>query len=193
MKRQPMQELDPAGLAAEHSQATLQQLAERLATLLGQCRRRIVFAESCTGGLVAASLATVPGVSEWLCGSAVTYRDQTKAQWLDVPEMVLENLGAVSEVVARAMATGALRHTDQADLAWSITGHLGPGAPESLDGVVFVGAAERCGAAIVDRSARRFLLSSKSRTTRQREATQCVLQEAVHDLECALRRGGNEG
>jgi len=118
-------------------------LVREIASLLRQSRRRIVFAESCTGGLVSASLARVPGISDFLCGSAVVYRLDTKAKWLDVSEALLRNPGPVSEAVARAMALGVLDHTPEADLAASITGHLGPNAPDDQDGLVFIGVARR--------------------------------------------------
>lgn len=118
-------------------------LVQEVATLLRKAQRRIVFAESCTGGLVAASLARVPGISAFLCGSAVVYRLDTKAKWLGVSEDLLLNPGPVSEAVARAMALGALAHTPEADLAASITGHLGPQAPDDQDGLVFIGIACR--------------------------------------------------
>lgn len=119
------------------------ELVGEVATLLRQTRRRIVFAESCTGGLVSASLARVPGISDFLCGSAVVYRVDTKSQWLGVSEALLLNPGPVSEVVARAMALGVLARTPEADIAASITGHLGPNAPDDQDGLLFIGVAHR--------------------------------------------------
>lgn len=121
----------------------LASLVEEVASLLQQSGRRVVFAESCTGGLVAAALARVPGISDFLCGSAVAYRLDTKSRWLGVPEAMLADPGPVSEVVARAMAFGVLGRTPEADLAASITGHLGPDAPGDLDGLIFVGIARR--------------------------------------------------
>lgn len=121
----------------------LEALVQEVAILLRQTRRRIVLAESCTGGLVSASLARVPGISDVLCGSAVVYRLDTKARWLGVSEDLLLNPGPVSEAVARAMACGVLIHTPEADLAASITGHLGPLAPDDQDGLVFIGVACR--------------------------------------------------
>ena len=118
-------------------------LVQEVASLLRQTQRRIVFAESCTGGLVSAALARVPGISDFLCGSAVTYRLDTKAKWLGVSESLLLNPGPVSEEVAREMALGVLALTPEADLAASITGHLGPHAPDDLDGLVFIGVARR--------------------------------------------------
>lgn len=118
-------------------------LVLEVATLLRTDQRRIVFAESCTGGLVSASLARVPGISDFLCGSAVVYRLDTKAKWLGVSEPLLVDPGPVSEVVAREMAHGVLAHTPEADLAASITGHLGPNAPVDQDGLIFIGVAHR--------------------------------------------------
>ncbi len=118
-------------------------LVQEVATLLERTKRRIVFAESCTGGLVSASLARVPGISGFLCGSAVVYRLDTKAKWLGVPAALLDDPGPVSEVVAREMALGVLAHTPEADLAASITGHLGPNAPDDQDGLVFIAIARR--------------------------------------------------
>ena len=123
-------------------------LVEEVASLLRQSRQRIVFAESCTGGLVSASLARVPGISEFLCGSAVVYRLDTKARWLGISEASLVDPGPVSDVVARAMAVGILSRTPEADLAASITGHLGPNAPGDQDGLIFIGIARRNAKAI---------------------------------------------
>ncbi|WP_237225720.1 CinA family protein [Rubinisphaera sp. JC750] len=115
--------------------------ARNLRTALENKNQRIVFAESCTAGLMATTLSQIAGVSEILCGSAVTYRNATKSAWLDVSQEVLDDpkIGPVSEVVARQMAFGVLHKTREASIAVSITGHLGPHAPENLDGVAFAG------------------------------------------------------
>ncbi len=122
---------------------SLKKSAVELAECLRKSGRRVVFAESCTAGLVSAALAQVPGISEFHCGSAVVYRLDTKTRWLDVPAELLIDPGPVSEAVARAMAVGVLMKTPEADWAASITGHLGPNAPEELDGLVFLGIARR--------------------------------------------------
>lgn len=118
-------------------------LVQEVAALLNRSRQRVVFAESCTAGLVAASLARVPGISEYLCGSAVVYRLETKSKWLDIPAALLDDPGPVSNVIASLMAERVLALTPEADFAVSITGHLGPNAPSDLDGVVYVGVARR--------------------------------------------------
>ena len=122
--------------------------AESLARRLAKRDVRVVFAESCTAGLVAALLARVPGVSEYLCGLAVTYRSRTKHDWLAVPQSDLDQYTAVSEPVARAMASAVLERTQEADFSAAVTGHLGPDAPKELDGVVYVAVARRTGEAI---------------------------------------------
>jgi PncC family amidohydrolase len=120
---------DPVSAAA---QLVTQRLRER--------QLRLVLAESCTAGLVAATLARTPGISEWLCGSAVVYRPDTKHRWLDVPVELFEppGPGVVSEAVALAMARGVLQRTPEAHLAAAITGHLGPSAPAEQDGLVWM-------------------------------------------------------
>jgi nicotinamide-nucleotide amidase len=122
------------------------ELTELAGNVVAQLRARnvrLVLAESCTGGLAAAILARIPGVSEFLCGSAVVYQVETKARWLHVSRRLLDNPGPVSSEVASAMATGALATTPHADVAAAVTGHLGPGAPASQDGLVFLAFAGR--------------------------------------------------
>lgn len=121
----------------------LSELAGQLAECLRVRQCRVIFAESCTGGLVSAALAQIPGISEFHCGSAVVYRLETKTRWLGVPAEMLIDPGPVSEVVARAMAQGVLSKTPEADWSAAITGHLGPNAPAELDGLVFIGIARR--------------------------------------------------
>jgi nicotinamide-nucleotide amidase len=165
---------------------SLADAAQSLAEALADARLRIVFAESCTAGAVSAALAAIPGISAWLCGSAVTYQEQTKTDWLGVDPADLQRFSAVSDIVTTAMAVGALSKTTTADLAVAVTGHLGPGAPDSLDGVIFIAAAHReipygqaSGASQAGQSRIanwRFDLASKSRLDRQIEATMRVLQ-----------------
>jgi nicotinamide mononucleotide (NMN) deamidase PncC len=88
-------------------------------------------------------LAGVPGVSAHLCGSAVVYQPETKAEWLGISAALLANPGPVSREVAIEMAAGALARTPRADVAASVTGHLGPDAPAAQDGLVYIAAAVR--------------------------------------------------
>jgi nicotinamide-nucleotide amidase len=100
------------------------------AAVVGQALRerglRVALAESCTGGLLGATLTSAPGASEFLQLSAVTYANDAKTRLLSVPEALLRAHGAVSVEVARAMAEGA-RALAGADLSVAITGIAGPG------------------------------------------------------------------
>jgi nicotinamide-nucleotide amidase len=113
--------------------------------VLGLCRARglrLATAESCTGGLVAARLTSVPGASEVFRGGVVAYDDAIKHQELGVPLDLLERHGAVSAEVAQAMADGA-RTRLGADVAVAVTGVAGPsgGTAEKPVGLVFLHAA----------------------------------------------------
>jgi nicotinamide-nucleotide amidase len=105
-----------------------------------------VTAESCTGGLVATALTDAPGASSVVQGGFVTYSNRAKQTSLGVPAPLLDQYGAVSEQVARAMAEGALTHSE-ADLGVSITGVAGPegGTDEKPVGLVHFAAARRGG------------------------------------------------
>lgn len=88
-------------------------------------QRRVVTAESCTGGLLAALLTEVAGSSAVLERGFVTYSNEAKAEVLGVDFGIISEHGAVSEPVARAMADGALAQS-RADVALAITGIAGP-------------------------------------------------------------------
>ena len=82
-------------------------------------------AESCTGGLIAKRMTDLPGASKVFRGGVVSYTNGVKAGVLGVPDALLEQYGAVSEPVARAMAEGC-RRACGSDLAVSVTGVAGP-------------------------------------------------------------------
>lgn len=164
---------------------TLASESRQLATLLAERSLRVVFAESCTGGLVSATLAKIPGISEHHCGSAVTYRNDSKHHWLGVNAGLLTRPGPVSNVVACEMAKGILAKTPEADWSASVTGHLGPNAPRRLDGVVFIGIARRTPARTV---ARKYSLQTEARIARQRQAAELVLKHLRLAIEVADAR-----
>jgi nicotinamide-nucleotide amidase len=115
------------------------------ALVLDACRERgltLATAESCTGGLVAARLTSVPGSSDVFLGAVVAYADEVKARELGVPTEMLERYGAVSAEAAAAMAEGA-RSRLEADVALAVTGIAGPGGgtPEKPVGLVYLHAA----------------------------------------------------
>ena len=156
----------------------LETLASQLVAVLKDQELRLVLAESCTGGLVASTLTTVPGVSSWLAGSMVVYQEASKQKWLGVDQETLEQQTAVSAPVAHQMVSGALSMTPHAEIAASVTGHLGPEAPDGFDGVVFVAIARRGG------SVRTWgqQLSKTKRVARQREAAMLVIDSLLQEL-----------
>jgi nicotinamide-nucleotide amidase len=110
--------------------------------VLDLCRARgltLAVAESCTGGLVASRLTSVPGASDVFLGSVVAYANDVKTSALGVAEDLLERDGAVSAEAAGAMAHGA-RERLGADVAVAVTGIAGPegGTPDKPVGLVFV-------------------------------------------------------
>jgi PncC family amidohydrolase len=165
----------------------LHDLARQLGRELKARNLKLVLAESCTGGMVSTALVDVPGISDVFCGSAVAYRDETKANWLGISHDLLQNsrIGAVSPHVAEAMCLGVLERTPESDLAAAVTGHLGPNAPPQHDGMVSIGVAQRNGGPPVVQ--RRTLSDSQAdaetmRHDRQREAACLVLEAVVQAL-----------
>jgi nicotinamide-nucleotide amidase len=144
---------------------------------------RFVLAESCTSGLAAAVLGRKAGISAYFCGSLVTYRNKSKQNWLEVDSGILQRGGPVSEVVAKAMADAALTKSEEADVAISITGHLGPDAPPELDGLVIIGISIRIEDGNASTVSHSFRLSSESREQRQQEATLLVLKVLARTLQ----------
>lgn len=165
--------------SARDAMHALRDAAAELAQRLAQRRRRIVLAESCTAGLAAAALAGVPGISEWLVGSLVVYRESAKQAWLGVSARTLAQHSAVSGETAVAMARGALRRTAEAHLAVAITGHLGPDAPRELDGVVYLAACRRQGKTLQMLGTAQVHLRAHARHARQVEAALHLLQVAA--------------
>lgn len=97
-----------------------------LAALLRERDWMLATAESCTGGLIAAACTDVAGSSEWFDCGFVSYSYESKSEMLGVEPALLQEHGAVSEVVARAMAFGAVRRS-RARVAVAVTGIAGPG------------------------------------------------------------------
>jgi nicotinamide-nucleotide amidase len=114
--------------------------AEQLAAVLREQGWMLATAESCTGGMIAAACTDLAGSSEWFERGFVTYSDQAKTELLDVDAALLAANGAVSEVVARAMAFGAVRRS-RAHVSVAVTGIAGPsgGSKEKPVGTVWFG------------------------------------------------------
>ncbi|MEA2903093.1 MAG: nicotinamide-nucleotide amidase [Alphaproteobacteria bacterium] len=127
-------------------------LEESARALLDLCRTRslkIACAESCTGGLLAATLTDIPGSSDVIERGFVTYSNQAKQDMLGVSALTLARFGAVSRETVEAMAAGALAHAP-VDLAVAITGIAGPGggSPGKPVGLVHFAAGARGGGLI---------------------------------------------
>lgn len=110
---------------------------------LKDLKEKVVFAESCTGGLMASTITGIPGTSEVFCGSLVTYRPLSKRKWLSVKRKTIESFTTESHEVVKEMAVGALETTPEAKWSLAIVGHLGPNAPADKDGLVWVCIASR--------------------------------------------------
>lgn len=106
--------------------AVLRASAEILGQALVAGGVRLVVAESCTGGWLAKTLTDIPGSSNWFEGGFVTYSNDAKVGMLGVSAQLLEDQGAVSEAVVRAMVAGA-KHRSGAGAAIAISGVAGPG------------------------------------------------------------------
>lgn len=102
-------------------------------------RKHIAFAESCTGGALAAHVTAQPGASQYFAGSIVCYQEHVKRDVLNVSTQSLEKYGAVSEQVAIEMLAGVLRIMS-ADFGIAVTGIAGPGGgtPETPVGTIWL-------------------------------------------------------
>ena len=116
-------------------------IAKKLIDKLKKLGYTVSCAESCTGGLVTHLITRVSGASDCLSASIVTYSNSAKSQFLGIPMQVIEKHGAVSQVVAEAMAKGICKTTG-ANVGISITGIAGPGGgtPNKPVGTVWLGA-----------------------------------------------------
>lgn len=109
----------------------LHHLAGQVGDCLLESRRQLACAESCTGGFISKVVTDIAGSSQWFDRGFITYTNQAKTELLGVPSETIGEHGAVSEATVRAMAAGALRHS-QAAVSLAVTGVAGPGGG-SLD------------------------------------------------------------
>ena len=122
----------------------LDEQAERLMRRLCDAEMSIATAESCTGGMLAALLTDIEGAGHAFDRGFVTYSKESKTDQLGIEPSLLDHNDAVSEVVARAMAEGALKRS-QATIAIGITGFAGPAGPDKEEGLVHMALARREG------------------------------------------------
>jgi nicotinamide-nucleotide amidase len=113
-------------------------LEEVVLLMLGVRRRTLAVAESCTGGWLGKRLTSIPNSSRVFLGGAIAYSDRSKTALADVPSYLIDEHGAVSDAVARALAEGIRRRTGSS-LALSITGIAGPAAPRGPDATKPIG------------------------------------------------------
>lgn len=135
-----------AGDTAEAASTLAATLAATLVTRLTTLGKVVSTAESCTGGLVAGAITSVPGSSAAFETGFVTYSNESKTRLLGVAADTLARHGAVSEAVVREMAAGACRQAD-ADVGVAISGVAGPdgGSPDKPVGTVWLAWALRHG------------------------------------------------
>ena len=115
-------------------------ITQNIIQTLSQNQQTITFAESCTGGRIAAAFTAISGSSAVLNGSCVTYSNEIKHLWLGVEEKVLENPGAVSQQCVAQMLEG-IKNLAGADYAIAVSGIAGPtgGSEEKPVGTVYIG------------------------------------------------------
>lgn len=154
-----------------------QSLPGAVLELLRSRREKLVVVESCTGGLLGSLITAIPGSSDVFLGGWITYANEMKRNEVGVPPELLAQHGAVSEPVARAMATGALRAARSsggasADHAIAITGVAGPdgGTPQKPVGDVFIAIASRTEGADIHSRVHRFRYPGDRNTIRDRAA-----------------------
>jgi nicotinamide-nucleotide amidase len=143
-------------------------------SFLELCREKdlsFVSAESCTGGLIAGALTEIAGSSDVVWGGFVTYANEAKQDVLGVPSRLIEEKGAVSEEVVRAMVGGALQKSG-AGVAVAVSGVAGPGggSPEKPVGTVWIaaGTVNAC-------RAERFLFSGDRAEVRRKTVEEALL------------------
>ncbi len=139
----------------------------------------IATAESCTGGMVATALTEVAGSSEVFERGFVTYSNDAKQELLGVAEALIEEQGAVSELVARAMAEGAVARSN-ATLSVAITGIAGPsgGSVEKPVGLVYIATAYKD----APTHAKRYIFTGNRKSVR-RQAVEITLKMLLARLE----------
>lgn len=156
---------------------TVREQANALGEQLRSKSLRVVLAESCTAGHVVAALGAIPGISSFLCGSVVTYRIQSKIDWLGVAPATIQEHSAESGPVAAEMAERVLARTTEADFSAAVTGHLGPNAPRDRSGIVYVAVARRKENRVELCSLEEIRLQAQGRLDRREETTNHVLYQ----------------
>jgi len=125
-------------------------IEQAVVELLQRTNRSVSVAESCTGGLLAELITSIPGCSQVFAGGIVSYSAKAKIEQLDVHPETIRMHGTVSAETAESMAKGCLRRFGT-DFAMAVTGVAGPGESEGKPpGTVFIAVADRSGARVYD-------------------------------------------
>ena len=169
---------------------TSETLAQEVARQLTLREEKVVFAESCTAGLVAATLGRIPGISNYMCGSAVVYRADMKRRWLGVRRKTIKKHTTESHETAREMALGIMLRCPEANWGVSIVGHLGPDAPPEKDGLIYACIVRRTKKGKLKvKDTQEHRLPDESRSKRQAEAVEVVM---THLTRCLTKKSQSE-
>ena len=120
----------------------IESLERQIGKILAERGQKVVFAESCTGGLIGHRITNIPGSSAYYLGSITAYAYEAKVHWLNVSWDTLKAHGAVSREVVLEMAQG-VRDALKADIGLSVSGIAGPGGglPDKPVGTIWIGLA----------------------------------------------------
>lgn len=181
-------------LSLQKFEKKLESSARALAKTLKKTNSQLVLVESCTGGMAAAALTRIPGISEHFCGSCVAYQSETKQAWLKIPRSKIQKFGTESKEMSELLTSCALRQTHRATIAAAITGHLGP---TGNVGVIFMACEFRnkkttrrfVSENLLEnvRPSRKMRRGNNERHSLQLLASQCLLDMVRHMLSDTLR------
>ena len=157
----------------------LQELANRFLQACGQKKILAATAESCTGGLIVATLTDIPGSSSMVDRGFVTYSNDAKMEMIGVAAATLDAHGAVSSQTAQEMASGALARS-HAGIALSVTGIAGPdgGSAQKPVGLVWFGLALRGKPVVVEKK----IFENRGRDFIRRETVRHALEMGLRAL-----------
>jgi nicotinamide-nucleotide amidase len=146
----------------------LTSLAHQVGRYLAASGRRMVTAESCTGGWIGKVMTDVPGSSAWFSGGALVYSNELKQRSLGVDSKILAQHGAVSEETVKAMAEGALDRLG-GDVSVAVSGIAGPdgGTPMKPVGTVWFAWSVRREGEVATKSDRRVFAGDREQVRRQ--------------------------
>ncbi len=158
-------------------------LESHIVKLLRGQKKTLATAESCTGGLIASMITSVPGSSAVFLGSVVAYANEVKVSELGVQQSTLDRFGAVSEETAREMAEGACKRLG-ADFAVSVTGIAGPdgGTLEKPVGTIWIALAETASSTTCAKTITKKLQGDFGRKLNRERAAAAALEMVRHRL-----------